>query len=423
MDDKQIYHIHFGPGKLGLGLVVPTFRGINGELNATDQTIVVARKNNQYKPIRQTRKYDLRISHKDEESVRVIDNIHLLYSDRRKDRQELYNYFTQPKCILITTAVARGIYDVLPQLLYGLERRWTNNILNNVYIVACENPPFSSDEIKRFLIDEIRKRWRNNSKRKKLMLEQLERVIFLNTVVDRICCVEPQVKDGKVVVSGVEKFSNWYVLGPKDRPNVIEELTQFLPSSIALVSSEEKFKFIERRKLLLVNGSHYILALYALGNNIQTIQDVFNYPEEIKQLQLMQAGFVLLLNQEAKRSKLDIEETKIKSLLEFKNQVNERLQMGPSDNVNRVLHDLTNWKGEMSTLHTILDKNILRAVTPVEKMLTIKRLVRQPEYAIAFVGFLVNFIKTLQKVVSSIIQSQTKNNEKRSILSFFRKII
>lgn len=200
-----MYHIHFGPGKLGLGFVLPTIKEM--QLTPGLQTVLAARQGDLsrsgrperascYEAIRDQREYQLFIQNKDQRTTRDIQDIDLVYTD--DDHPELLlKYLAHPNTVLITTALGlSGLADVTILLERGLRQRSGVPGASDLIIIACENPPLNSSQLRADVTEKL------GTDADKV----LRGVSFIDALVDRVCPAHCRIIDGRVIVESVETF-------------------------------------------------------------------------------------------------------------------------------------------------------------------------------------------------------------------------
>lgn len=236
-------HVHFGPGGLGLGLIVPSTRrsfevAAFGRVNANKQARNDLLKTN--------RGYDLRDS--SGAITDRIDNIDFVFYDPDAPVDAAHPAvaaIAAPETQLITIAVKGGphkearkrLHQIAPILVLGIE---LHRDTDAPIVIVCENPLESRDVLRDAAL---------------ALGHGPSGVVFLDSLVDRMCR-EPDIDAAsRRVFIKVEAFSEWIIEANSSAANAI------LPDVIRL--NPPDFQVARRRKLWLFNGADVILALRA----------------------------------------------------------------------------------------------------------------------------------------------------------------
>lgn len=233
----QHCHVHFGAGKLGLGLVVPKFiqkcRVIIIQRPSPDwarlkncSTVQVAINDRQY--IQLDIIHDLSIS----KGIAIIlekwkSNRHLLICS---DNYELLRINLE-QASSISTALGQNLKDIV-----GILKSCHINKDINLY-------PFENDKAAVDSLRDVLKRYQ-------------PRIHIIPVIADKICSERIINKDCINVIA--EDFEETYVLGANK--NVTEVLNEIRGLCITRGIDEQDFYY--KRKFYIVNGIHMILAIY-----------------------------------------------------------------------------------------------------------------------------------------------------------------
>jgi hypothetical protein len=273
MAEVPIRHIHIGAGRLGLGLIVPTTASCGLEvivLNRQKTASSFAGGPDKHDTLRQRMSYVLR---------------HIEYRpavDQRRDiaretvRFQAYYTFTEgtagldpelervmtgrPALTLLTTAVEAGnLTRVVPLISTIIDRHLSavaapglgDNVL---FITACENGHRVTDRLKEKVVEYLSSDGRSCGP-----LDR--RVVFLNSVVDRVVSRDPVHENGELLVD-VESFRKWIIEITDDasRLPAFDILrSRLAPDGVAYVP-RRKFDACETLKYVGLNAVHLSLA-------------------------------------------------------------------------------------------------------------------------------------------------------------------
>ena len=233
-------HVHFGAGKLGLGLVVPILNGQTrliliqrnspkwSALNTLEDIELIVKNN---PPIR----FD--IVHEDNENA-AID----YFLDKWKSNNNLLiisnndlTYITALKhCESISTALGNNLSDIIPIL-----RSYSFKKDINLY-------PFEND--------------RKNVQKLQDGLES-KFINIIPVIADRICSERVIDKSSHILNVEAEEFYEVVLL---NKNKDVERLFGRIPN-IRLTNSEDEQDFFYKRKFYIVNGIHMIMAIFSYG--------------------------------------------------------------------------------------------------------------------------------------------------------------
>lgn len=382
MKDKSRNIIHFGPGKLGLGFVVPNFSPRGQEAL---RLILSARYESKtravYETLKNKRQYDLIFESSNGPRTERIDNFELVYLD--SEQNTLTDLLALPQTCLITTAVSRGISDIAAVIALGLVKRTSTKDALPINIIACENPPLDSMILK----DKVRE----NLQSAGFNIEKaFSNVSFNNAIVDRVCAKELSINsDGNISVP-TEEFSEWIILNPDGECRFAE-----LIPSIKVVTSEEEFLFFEKRKTWLVNSTHLITAFYAWHAQIYRLQDALRNEEIYNHVRLVQEAFVNALYYFGVETGVNSEESQLDSLRKYADKILLRFRNGPIDTTSRILSAWIEWEGGLEEFKSFFNKAFLRIGEPLNILIDKGFLREKPEVAVSLTEFVYRMMKFL----------------------------
>ena len=360
-----VYHLHFGAGKLGLGLIVPTIIKMS-EGTPTIKTIIVARygkepsdRRKRYEKLKEMKFYELQTKTKTGTTKSKIEDFELIYSDAEGGR--LQEYLTDPKTLLITTSVGGGLDDIAEDITKGIVLRSKTGV-NPLLILACENLPLRSSTLYDYIIDRLR----SKSEKKDQTPDQiLDHIVFGRTIADKICPEDPYFDDDKVVLPPVEADGRLVVL----KKGVEGDLLSILREPLIVVDSEEEFDFLEKQKTWLVNGVQFVLSLFATKYNASTLQGALQNEEVSNSFRLMQEAYGKALFVFGQNLKSNSSLYSPENIREFSKNVLERLTYGPKDTPGRILKEISGWDGSQEKYHKLMIKVALRLIEPLDKLL------------------------------------------------------
>lgn len=233
--EEQI-HIHFGAGKLGLGLVVPLFSKKN-------RIIIINHKSQRWEKI------------KSENNIKIISTYNaeiktsFFYDDPTMGYQSLFDNWRQKNNLLIctdneelitalikcATSISTAVKSELPVVI----NRMKNIDLNKKLNVYC----FENDI-------EVVRNWKDK------ITSEKENVNIITVVADRICS-EIEYENGRISVTTEKHYEviiNQYSKG--EMPIATGEF-------VKCYGELSEFDYYARKKLWLLNGIHMIIAIYS----------------------------------------------------------------------------------------------------------------------------------------------------------------
>lgn len=376
--------IHFGPGKLGLGFVVPNLSDGTGKRPV--RLILSARYNSAnrdvYEILKNKCSYDLVFESPKGPRTERIDNFELIYLDSEQDI--LTDHLALPQTCLITTAVgSSGIYAVAGIIAQGLAKRASDKNFSPLIILACENPPIDSEILRNIVRENLHSAGFDVEK-------ALSNVFFHKAIVDRVCPRDPAIdSDGRISVP-TEEFSEWIILNSNGECGIDE----IIPS-IKIVNSEKEFRFLEKRKTWLVNSTHLITAFYAWHAGIYRLRDALGDKEIYNHVRLLQDAFIAALYHFGLVNEVNTRESQLETLRQFADGVLTRLIDGPEDTNDRILADWYKWQGGLKEFKSFYEKAFLRVGEPIKILIEKGLLNANPEASIPLTGFLYRMMKFL----------------------------
>jgi mannitol-1-phosphate/altronate dehydrogenase len=398
-----VHHIHFGPGKFGLGCVIPVLKQVNHPATSFN-TILVAYKGNLslldrkqrfdcYEAIREQHKYFLSVRDNSEAPAEVGNITDVLYIDSECDRVRILEYLTDPSTVLVTTALGSGISGVAELLVRGLRRRSKNSDgTSNLFVIGCEDPLLYTDTLELQLSESIE---RLGSKPEEI----LKGVFFPRVVVDRICPNRPQLTHGQALVADVEPFFQWIVMQDADAPST---LTDLLGPPIRIVTSVDEFDFLEKRKAWLVYSMYLAIAFFAHVRCTPSLRDALVDPYIAARLRLIQEALGTALYSYGSALDLEISEVDLVGICQYAAQMMLRISGGPDYPIRRILADWLLWTGDVKKFQDFLHKSLLRTVEPIDYFLRSDLANSRPDLAAALTELLLHKIHLLEKVSSTL---------------------
>ena len=244
-------HLHFGPGKLGLGLVTWATRkqGMRVTLVTHSDRIESEEKNALL-----VRNKCYFIQGLTREKV-FVDGL-VGYGPANKF-PTLREAIVDAETVLLTTSLRDNLKNIVEMLGELLLARHQANVASNLYILAAEN---TRDSV--WLQREIEKYFARSNPAINAS-DILRQVTFVPCVVDRVC-TRVVVEDGEVVVTAFPT-ARWLIQDPGGHTGV--ELRAVLPPDDTIEYVAD-IKLERKIKLYLYNGPHLLLAIFAFIENI-----------------------------------------------------------------------------------------------------------------------------------------------------------
>lgn len=254
MQDKRLLqHVHVGTGALGLGLIA--WSGSQAGLS-----LILANRAHgspsleRNRILAKTHEYYLIFADEEEKEPERVNFTDLFFTDRDYDR--FIATVSDPKTILLTTALKQGLEPSIPLLKDALVARVEAAISTPLYVVACENALDSLTLHKKIV---------------SILPANIDLPLFNQTiafvpcVVDRMCN-EPWFNKatGRVEVE-VESFAQWILKHDHSYSPFLEEYLRCQATQYYIDFVENIEPYI-RRKRWLVNGPHLLIALNALAD-------------------------------------------------------------------------------------------------------------------------------------------------------------
>jgi len=266
-----LHHVHFGAGKLGLGLVGWISNHLNLQLYIANRsnpaTGILSARN---RLIAEQFGYDIAYGPTVVEAIRVVAVLNL---DNVGDRQELVSLIASPETQLLTTSMVEAHPSVMSIIREGLLQR-ARAAAQPLYILACENELKSEDllaHIESGLTEKDANAIRNAG-------------TFIPCVVDRVC-VGVSALRGRTIVAAAQ-FGRLSLPPNADRAFFEGRLSQAARDANA-IAIEHDIEFAEIKKKWLFNGPHLIIAINAyydghltfheyVQNNSDLAQEIFH---------------------------------------------------------------------------------------------------------------------------------------------------
>ncbi|MCF8239764.1 MAG: hypothetical protein K9J16_00150 [Melioribacteraceae bacterium] len=240
---KDIYHFHFGAGRLSIGLVLPSFKASDKE---EKKYIYVFQKR------REEWRKRIRIDNK---KIKLINNIDYNLEFKlfgkcprltKNNTFVLYNNLQELKEII--TRASSISYSLDNK---NMEKELVNFLLSNeyiskkVYLFPFENNPI------------------NHNEEPELMnhLNNHDQLIFTRVKADRIC-IQRNFESNNTINVECEEHAEIIIDNSDDYVKSLFSSLYRLSNNIIFTSSKEQFQFLANRKKLLLNELHFILAIY-----------------------------------------------------------------------------------------------------------------------------------------------------------------
>ena len=329
----EAFHLHIGPGALGLGFV-----GEHAERIGLPLTFLYRKGNEVGAALASAKSYIIRRPGRESHHVRNISAA--VWEDRSgrftKVSETARRLFIRDAPLLLTTAVGREqLGGVAVALADALVKRVEATDAPTV-VIACENFAGASEVLRSAIEHEL---FGKRHELASLMALVRRNVVFLNAVVDRICykpTIEPP--DRVRVRAGV--FSEWFVRAPSvEASEPLEPLLSRLRRVAHLVSAPT-LEVYERRKLWCVNGVHLAIGILggrrAYWNVGQTLSD-----SELKhRLFAIQRAMAAAVRAYARRKSVK-GPFGPSTLARYNSEVLARLEATPNDDLGRLFEDVT----------------------------------------------------------------------------------
>lgn len=322
---KPWSHIHIGCGSLGLGFVAPITYAAGAQVYLANRTSPESQQRNlalQRKLIYSVRKRtNLSIN---SEEVHIAN---FLFTDT--DIEALRRVVTDDRTRLITFAAKDGQAAIVPVLQDLIDARMSSSASTvPLFLMACEN------QISRDMA---------------AFLQSVHPpVLCPPCIVDRICSEIEYETESDLVSVHVEPYARWVIY----RLSGIEPLEDLLRSAGRTVEFVDEIEPFRRRKLLLVNGVHAILAIMAKRRDFALLNVYLNASGGALNLTEVQREFLeALMFSSAAWSQAELET--------FNSEVAERFKIYP-DRVCRILARL-----EPQRLQSFMTDITRKAIEPM----------------------------------------------------------
>lgn len=317
-DPRTHEHLHIGAGSLGLGMIVEVCR------KAGFETAVLNRHS----------------SKEHHELLGRLGNYHVIFDGNPKTRITLrpqFHYYkndddslaldllASPSVKLITTAVKKdNLSKIAPLLFYALNKRMLGGSSGPLCILACENHPNNSVELRKH-IEQLTKR----EDRKRL----LRGVYFCNTLVDRVCATI-SCRNDEVEVH-TESFHSWVVTDHGTGVPVLDLLSK---RGLIRLVSELEFNGHEVQKYWCMNGVHLAAAAYAYNYdpNLMHFHNALAVHAIREKVEVLQQELILAFLLYVSRKGLQ-DYFPFRKAIQFNKNVLRRLDKNRTDTIARVL--------------------------------------------------------------------------------------
>lgn len=242
--------VHFGAGRLGLGLVLPIVSRCRLDVLCANSPASNPGSAHRHTCLARDKSYWVLVRESGNRSEVAIADF-VVIDDSSIER--LGSIIEDPRTVLVTCAMGCSRLEAfVPTLQTLLHRRSAANPGDPLFVIACENTTEDAYE--------------------SLRRSRLPGVHFLECVVDRICYrVEVRPTDGPVEVE-VERHARWTIqLPPSVAPEHRERLTTLLAPAIATgeVVVVEAIGPDRAKKRWLVNGPHLALSILARASLVR----------------------------------------------------------------------------------------------------------------------------------------------------------
>lgn len=266
-------HVHYGAGKLGIGLVIPL---IKYEENNT-QLIIIQKRKDDWRKLQKNKSISTKVT----TTIGTIETERKYYfkqqiQDNSKDINEIEDYIylfdklSEVKDILEkadSISYSLGNKFVEEEFLEFINSEKINFIREEVLIFPFENNPFGV---------------KNSTRSERESKLTKTKLIDIPVKADRICFNREFNSDNEIsvkaenyleVVLGISKEKNRGLFNPsltKDKLLIFVDITE--------KEGKERYEFLSQRKKLLVNELHFILAIY--GYDFLINKKVFHWDNQ-----------------------------------------------------------------------------------------------------------------------------------------------
>jgi mannitol-1-phosphate/altronate dehydrogenase len=316
-NDPHINHVHIGAGSFGLGMVVDICD------RASFRTAVITKWNNKehQRLLRVNPSYTVLYDDNPNTTKQLTPMLHIY---EHESDAKLLDLLANPSVVLITTSVRKeNLLKVAPLLAKAFERRTAGKSNQNVCVMACENLPQNSSELKRLVVKLLGS----------TALDYVHsKVSFCNTVVDRVCA-PVRCRSNSVQVP-VETFHHWVIHKPALEQSAIQNLEKY----VKVAQTEIEFQGYEVQKYWCMNGLHLAAAayLYNYEPKLLYLADALEISFLLTKLQALEreleAAFALYTNRLALQRVFSP-----RHIREYGDTVLRRLRQNRADTVERIL--------------------------------------------------------------------------------------
>ncbi|HEX8415165.1 MAG TPA: hypothetical protein VF637_14975 [Sphingomicrobium sp.] len=297
-------HIHFGAGRLGLGLVGPAFKKDGSELfllnraisgsKATGSTSLSAERRNELLRDGAGKRYFIeKPGGVPEDRTAVTYDDFIIYDDENLEREveQIVEHSSQVANGVVVSASILAIENygpVIETLNLLAKTRAKGGEIGKIYLVACENT-LSAPAV-----------FKDHTVAPAICEEAFEHVTCVHALVDRMCVglEEINADDGPAVLVRAEDYGS-LKLELKDDDNDLVELCRGSKIEFSRHVDTEK-----QIKSWLLNGTHWLIALEAFeetrgDQNMKLNEFLLSDPRHMefarKAMREMQEGVAILL--------------------------------------------------------------------------------------------------------------------------------
>lgn len=400
-------HVHFGAGKLGLGLIVPITK------QAGFRTLVVTKSSGKenkeaaYSKLNKSKKYVLQIKKKkNHQMITTSQSIQLndFHEYRESVSKKILEKIATKNLRLITTAVGESNLDkVSSEIVQIIRIRFKNKINQHLVIIACENLVSNSDELKkkinRLLKDEEKKYSSDN-------------VFFCNCVVDRVC---PTLNEaGKLVNVVAYEYYNW-ILNKNNLPkeDLIYLRKHFKKTKGVHFADNPEFELKQTLKIWCFNGIHLALAVYgrdALRNESALLSEAIGHDRISQTIRRLQNAYTYVISAAFKIDR--------KTIVKYQDHFIKRIKENDDDKIERIIDDLLRvikYDQKFHEVEAFLKKVQDRLISPMIKFseigpskinsskLSVSKIQERENFLVDFIGLLSTVIKLMRNEIHTEI--------------------
>lgn len=322
-------YIHFGAGKLGLGLLVPQIKKILPAVPLVVLTSQSTRTGQIHECVRNSRKYTLRVG---DGAHSTVSDVELKISP---EACEIESIFTSADLVIVTTAVGeRGLSAVAESLAIGLAARLQRGMKGAIAILPCENIERSGEV--------LRAKVRKALIRSQSSATAESGVFFCSSIADRMCT--GLATDGDNVFVEVEPAARIFTAMPEGgMPQLLIDSVKKIPC-LELVPMESMV-FRGKQKLWCFNGLHIAAAGRAHVLGIEHLADLLDLPDQANHLAALALDISLALDA---WSSTELKRSTFRENHVYTEGVIERIHSHKPDLAMRVLNDFKEFERAMT---------------------------------------------------------------------------